>query len=59
MMRWIEQFKEADPKTKSFIFNWFIYGLALVLTTVYCYSRINYARGDQKPAQTTSEVKSK
>lgn len=56
-MRWIEQFKEADPKTKSFIFNWFIYGLVLVLTTVYCYSRINYARDTEKPAQATTQTK--
>ncbi len=42
MFSWIRQFKDADKKTKWFIFNWFIYGAMLVGTTLYCYARLQY-----------------
>ncbi len=34
------KFKNASRETKYFALNWSIYGLAIILTTAYCYGRI-------------------
>lgn len=52
MIAWIRAFREADPKTKSFIFNWAIYGIAIIVTTIYCYGRLDFDRtGKPQKAQ--------
>lgn len=41
----IEQIKNyAAPHTRWFIFNWVIYFILLIFTTVYCYARIDFVR---------------
>lgn len=50
MANWIEQYNESNPKTKSFILTWIIYSLALVITTVYCYARLDYVRSYKSEA---------
>jgi hypothetical protein len=55
MANWIEQYNESSPKTKSFILTWFIYGLALLITTVYCYARLDFVRS--YPSQAALDAK--
>jgi hypothetical protein len=50
----IFQTAKADRKTKWFLFNWLIYGLALILTLVYCYLRLDFVRSG--PKKTASEL---
>jgi hypothetical protein len=50
MWRMLKQFKGAHPQTKFFIFNWAIYILAIIWTTVQAYARLEYSRtGVPKP----------
>jgi hypothetical protein len=44
MLKWINQFREAKPQTKYFILIWFIFGMGLLLSTVYSYARIERSR---------------
>lgn len=34
----------VNPKMRWFIFNWALYILALILTTVYAYARLDFVR---------------
>jgi flagellar basal body-associated protein FliL len=43
----IEQFKNADSKTKSFIINCILYSLIIILAVVYCFARLDFVRSDQ------------
>lgn len=56
MANWIEQYNESSPKTKSFILTWFIYGLALLITTVYCYARLDFVRSHPSPAASDAKA---
>lgn len=49
MFQWIKQFINAERQTKFFVLNWFTYGLALIITTVYCYARLDYVRSYRTP----------
>lgn len=42
----------SDNKTRWFLFNWVIYGLALIITLVYCYLRLDFVRSGPKKAAT-------
>lgn len=44
MFQWIKRFRQASGETKFFIFNWLIYGVMLIVTTMYCYGRLDYVR---------------
>lgn len=44
MFKWIRLYREADPHTKYFIFNWALYGFMIIASTVYVYARLNYVR---------------
>ncbi len=44
MMQWFEQFLNAKRETKWFILNWALYIILLVVTTLYCYARLDYVR---------------
>lgn len=44
MFKWIRAFKEADRKTQYFALNWLLYTLAIVVTTLYCYARLDFVR---------------
>lgn len=58
MSNWIEEYNESSTKTKWFIFNWAIYGLALLITTLYCYARLDYVRSYRSPAAIRAETQS-
>jgi len=44
MLQWIQNFRNASPQTKFFIFNWVVYGFMIVATMIYCYARLDYVR---------------
>jgi len=58
MFKWIRQFKEANPHTKYFIFNWALYGVLLIVTTLYVYARLNYVRSTP-PTTSQLEIQTK
>ena len=53
MLKWVRQLSEASYETKMFALNWAIYLILIIVTTVYCYARLDYVRSYAKP-QTTS-----
>lgn len=60
MIQWMIKFQEARPQTKYFILTWFVFGLALVLSTLFVYGRLDYVRSDkalQQNQYTTSPPK--
>lgn len=40
MLKWIEDFKNANTKTKNFILITVIFSAVLILSSVYCYMRL-------------------
>lgn len=50
MIQWIRQFNQANAQTKYFILNWVIYGLAIIISTLYCYGRLDFVRSYQSPS---------
>jgi hypothetical protein len=57
MSRWFRRYYEANAQTKVFIWNWVVYGLALIITTVYCYGRLDFVRSYKAPSTINSEQK--
>lgn len=55
MFKWIEEYQEANPQIKYFIINWIIYGLAIIVTAVYCYARLDFVRSNKAPPSSTVE----
>lgn len=53
--KWFEEYNESTPQTKYFILNWIIYGLAIIITTVYCYARLDFVRSYQSPTVTETQ----
>lgn len=54
--KWLLQFTNASSKTKWFIFNWAIYAIVMIVTTLYCYARLNYVRSYTLSSQEQSQV---
>lgn len=40
MIRWVQKFWESDFQTKFFYFNWFLYSLLLIASTIYVYMEL-------------------
>ena len=55
MNNWLKQYSNASSQTKYFILNWVVYSLAMLITTVYCYGRLDFVRSYQ--ADTAIEAK--
>lgn len=49
MFEWLKKYGESNPQTKYFTLNALVYGLAIVITTVYCYGRLDFARSYRAP----------
>ncbi len=49
MTAWIAKFRKGEFKTFNFYFNVFIYGAAIVLSTLYVYARLDYVRSYALP----------
>lgn len=43
-MNWISQFIHSSRETKWFFLNWFVYGFLIIVSTLYCYMRLDYVR---------------
>ena len=46
-MRFWNMYWNAPRKIKYFYLTWLVYGLALIVTTLYCYARLDYVRSYQ------------
>lgn len=57
MLGWLKEYDEANPQTKSFVLNALVYGLAILITTVYCYGRLDFVRSSRTPALIEAEQK--
>jgi hypothetical protein len=44
MLNWIKNFKKSTGSTKAFWIVNFIFMLSIILTTLYCYARLDYVR---------------
>jgi len=55
MIRWFHRYYEASRQTKFFIWNWAIYGIALLITTIYCYGRLDFVRSYPAPSTVQAE----
>lgn len=49
MFKWLRDYNNASAQTKVFVLNWLVYGLAIILTTVYCYARLDFVRSYKTP----------
>jgi hypothetical protein len=47
MFQWLKEYSESSSQTKYFILNWLVYGLAIIITTIYCYARLDFVRSYQ------------
>ena len=47
-MGWIASYNKATKRTKNFVLTCILYGLVLILSTVYCYVRLDYVRIQDK-----------
>lgn len=57
MLEWLKEYGEASPQTKYFVLNGLVYGLAIIITTVYCYGRLDFVRSYRTPGVVESEQK--
>lgn len=44
MLQWLKKFNATDFQIKLFIFMVALYGIAMAVTTVYSYARLDYVR---------------
>ncbi len=49
MFKLLKRYNQANPQIKYFAINWLVYGLAILITTVYCYARLDYVRSYRTP----------
>lgn len=57
MLGWLKQYGESNSQTKYFTLNALVYGLAIVITTVYCYGRLDFVRSYRSPNSHETEKK--
>lgn len=55
MFKWFREYNDSSSQTKYFVLNWLVYGLALIITTVYCYARLDSVRSYRTPSITQRE----
>lgn len=53
MFKWAKRYQVASRQTKYFILNWIIYSLAIIITTVYVYGRLDFVRSYKTPETAT------
>jgi hypothetical protein len=44
MLTLIQKFREASFQTKFFVLNWIVYTIAIIVTTIYAYARLDFVR---------------
>ena len=57
MFEWLREYTEANPQTRYFVLNGLIYGLAIIITTLYCYGRLDFVRSYRTPSVMEAEQK--
>lgn len=55
MFKWLKEYNDSSSQTKYFVLNWLVYGLAILITTVYCYARLDFVRSYRTPSVTQRE----
>lgn len=55
MQQWMKRYNEATPQTKFFVWNAVIYSLAILITTIYCYGRLDFVRSYPSPSTIKAE----
>lgn len=55
MLKWYREFAAASYETKMFAFTWAVYVLAIIVTTIYCYARLDFVRSYAQPTSQTSD----
>jgi len=53
MFRGMEKLRKSSRQTKFFIFTAIIYSLAIILTAIYAYGRLDFVRNNQITKITT------
>ena len=51
MFKWMKAYKESDRQVQIFTLNWVIYAIAIILTTIYCYGRLDFVRSYPTPSR--------
>lgn len=57
MPKYWKQFRQALPLAKSLFFNWALYGLMIIASTIYVYARLDYVRSNRPAGQKQIETK--
>lgn len=57
MFKWLQAYSESTSQTKYFTLNGIVYLLAIVITSVYCYARLDFVRSYRTPVVAESKQK--
>lgn len=57
MFEWLKEYSAATSQTKFFFLNGLIYGLAILITSLYCYGRLDFVRSYRTPSVAEAEQK--
>jgi len=52
MFKFLQKYRESDVNTKWFIWTGLIYGIVVILTTLYAYGRLDFVRSYETNNQT-------
>lgn len=44
MFKWWEDYREASPQTKNFILTVLLFSLVIIISSIYCYARLDFVR---------------
>jgi len=59
MLKWIQAYREANSQTKYFYLTLAVYGLVIVLTTLYAYAKLELEKSYNPPVLKSETVKDK
>lgn len=49
MLKLIREYTKSNPAIQFFTANWLLYAIVMLITTVYCYARLDFARSYKTP----------
>ena len=49
MLGWLKEYNDSNTQTKYFTLNAIVYGLAIIITSIYCYGRLDFVRSYRTP----------
>lgn len=50
MLKWIKEYTKSNPAIQFFTANWLLYILVILITTIYCYARLDFVRSYPSPS---------